>query len=168
MAHFVIVSDLNEVWECNSLFNVQILHSMVKFLPCFHLADVSKCFITIFFCFVTVTLLPRKKGKNLKSALSRLLKNVKACPETNALLLKVARFSVSTKSAQANASFGDELATMLTSALQQTSCFRVMETNKNVADATGEMAFLRMVLRRIRSLGRANAGRSAYRDRRDH
>jgi len=115
---------------------------MVKFLPCFHLADVSKCFSwTIFFCFVTVTSFAQKKGKEPEISIEQVAEKCKGLPRNQRVIVKVARFSVSTKSAQANASFGDELATMLTSALQQTSCFRVMETNKNVADATGEMAF---------------------------
>ncbi len=79
--------------------------------------------------------------KDPKITLEKIAEKCKDLPRNQRVTVKVARFSVSTKSAQANATFGDELATMLTSALQQTNCFRVLEMNKNVGDATGEMAF---------------------------
>lgn len=46
----------------------------------------------------------------------------------------VARFSVTSRAAKATGQFGDELTTMLTSALQQTNCFRVLE-NARIAQA---------------------------------
>ncbi len=79
--------------------------------------------------------------KNPKVTLEQVAEKCKGLPRDKRVTIKVARFSVSTKSAQAHATFGEELATMLTSALQQTNCFRVLEMNKNVSDATGEMAF---------------------------
>lgn len=51
--------------------------------------------------------------------------------------LKVARFSVSTNKAYGE--FGQEMATMLTAAIQQTNCFRVLESNRNMKDMTDEM-----------------------------
>ena len=53
--------------------------------------------------------------------------------------LTVARFSVSTLDAQNK--FGGELATMLSNGLQQTNCFRVLESISNANDLTGEIAF---------------------------
>lgn len=79
--------------------------------------------------------------KEPKITLEKIAEKCKDLPRNQRVTIKVARFSVSTKSGQANETFGDELATMLTSAIQQTNCFRVLEMNKNVGDATGEMAF---------------------------
>ncbi|WP_198045007.1 CsgG/HfaB family protein [Spirosoma montaniterrae] len=79
--------------------------------------------------------------KTPQITLEQVAEKCKDLPRDKRVIVKVARFSVSTRSAQANATFGDELATMLTSALQQTNCFRVMEMNRNVSDATSEMAF---------------------------
>lgn len=79
--------------------------------------------------------------KTPKVTLEKVAEKCKGLPRDKRVTVKVARFNVSTKSAQANSTFGDELATMLTSAIQQTSCFRVLEMNRNVSDATGEMAF---------------------------
>lgn len=79
--------------------------------------------------------------KSDKITLEQVAEKCKDLPRDKRVTVKVARFSVSTKSAQAHATFGNELATMLTSALQQTNCFRMLEMNKNVSDATGEMAF---------------------------
>ena len=79
--------------------------------------------------------------KEPKITLEKIAEKCKDLPRDKRVVVKVARFNVSTKAAQANATFGDELATMLTSAIQQTNCFRVIEMNRNVGDATGEMAF---------------------------
>ncbi len=90
------------------------------------------------FCLLTTLSYAQSKPDII---LEKVAEKCKGLPRDKRVIVKVARFSVSTKSAQANATFGDELATMLTSAIQQTNCFRVMETNRNVGDATGEMAF---------------------------
>ncbi|MBD2751848.1 CsgG/HfaB family protein [Spirosoma validum] len=79
--------------------------------------------------------------KTPEVTLEKVAEKCKGLARDKRVVVKVARFNVSTKSAQANSTFGDELATMLTSAIQQTNCFRVMEMNRNVGDATGEMAF---------------------------
>lgn len=79
--------------------------------------------------------------KDVKVTLEAVAEKCKDLPRDKRVTVKVARFNVSSKSAQANQAFGDELATMLTSALQQTNCFRVLETKKNLSDATEEMAF---------------------------
>ncbi len=82
-----------------------------------------------------------QKPKDVQVTLEQVAEKCKGMPRDKRVVVKVARFSISTRSAQANATFGDELATMLTSAIQQTNCFRVMEMNRNLSDATGEMAF---------------------------
>jgi curli biogenesis system outer membrane secretion channel CsgG len=79
--------------------------------------------------------------KEPKVTLEKIAEKCANLPRDKRVIVKVARFNVSTKAAQANATFGDELATMLTSAIQQTNCFRVMEMIRNVGDATGEIAF---------------------------
>jgi curli biogenesis system outer membrane secretion channel CsgG len=79
--------------------------------------------------------------KTPEITLEKVAEKCKGLAREKRVVVKVARFNVSTKSAQANSTFGDELATMLTSAIQQTNCFRVIEMNRNVGDATGEMAF---------------------------
>ncbi|GAB3642793.1 hypothetical protein GCM10027423_34290 [Spirosoma arcticum] len=78
--------------------------------------------------------------KTPQVTLEQIAEKCKGLARDKRVVVKVARFSVSTKSAQAHATFGDELATMLTSAIQQTNCFRVMEMTRNVGDATSEMA----------------------------
>ncbi|MGV3560278.1 CsgG/HfaB family protein [Larkinella arboricola] len=83
----------------------------------------------------------KSKDKKTEVTLEEVAEKCKGLPRDKRVVVKVARFNVSTKSAQAHATFGDELATMLTSAIQQTSCFRVMEMTRNVSDATGEIAF---------------------------
>ena len=82
-----------------------------------------------------------QKGKDVQVTLEQVAEKCKGLPRDKRVIVKVARFSISTRSAQAHETFGDELATMLTSAIQQTNCFRVMEMNRNVGDATGETAF---------------------------
>jgi len=60
-------------------------------------------------------------------------------PFNERVRVTVARFSVSTPDAQGE--FGGELSTMLGNALQQTNCFRVLESIKNAEDMTGELSF---------------------------
>ena len=71
--------------------------------------------------------------------LEKVAEKCKGLARDKRVVVKVARFNVSTKSAQTNSTFGDAVATMLTSAIQQTNCFRVMEMNRNAGDATGEV-----------------------------
>jgi curli biogenesis system outer membrane secretion channel CsgG len=95
-----------------------------------------------FYFFVSLLFFQTAFGqKGDKITLEQVAEKCKGLPRDKRVTVKVARFSVSTKSSEAHATFGDELATMLTSALQQTNCFRMLEMNKNVSDATGEMAF---------------------------
>ncbi len=77
--------------------------------------------------------------KQPKISFEEIRQNCQNKPFDQRVRLTVARFSVSTPHAQGQ--FGGELSTMLTNALQQTSCFRVLESIKNAEDMTGELAF---------------------------
>ncbi len=83
----------------------------------------------------------KKNATETEVTIEQVAQQCKGLPRDQRVVIKVGRFSVSSNAAKTNSGFGDELATMLTSALQQTNCFRVMETNKNISDATGEIAF---------------------------
>lgn len=61
----------------------------------------------------------------------------KGISSADKVTVKVARFSVSTNKAYGE--FGQEMATMLTAAIQQTSCFRVLESNRNMSDMNNEV-----------------------------
>lgn len=56
------------------------------------------------------------------------------------VIIQVQRFSTSTP--KASGVFGGELATMLTNALQETSCFRVLGLNRDLADNTEGMSLM--------------------------
>ncbi len=53
--------------------------------------------------------------------------------------IRVTRFSVTSKAAQATGQFGEELTSIMTNAIQQTNCFRVLENLKNKEDFNSEM-----------------------------
>ncbi len=55
--------------------------------------------------------------------------------------ITVTRFSVSSRAAQATGQFGEELTAIMTNALQQTNCFRVLESTKNKADLEDEAGY---------------------------
>ena len=76
--------------------------------------------------------------KSPKITLERITETCKDMPFDKRLTLRVERFSVSNTRAQEQGEFGGELATMLTNALQKTGCFRVLETNANGVDLTGD------------------------------
>ncbi|AXE18184.1 hypothetical protein DR864_10740 [Runella rosea] len=94
----------------------------------------------LYLCIVFLSVQAAFGQKSDKITLEQVAEKCKDLPRDKRVTVKVARFSVSTKSSEAHATFGDELATMLTSALQQTNCFRMLEMNRNISDATGEMA----------------------------
>jgi len=93
--------------------------------------------VTISFSFLITPKLSAQKDP--KISFEDIRQKCKSKPFDQRVRLSVARFSVSTPSA--NGQFGEELSTMLTNALQQTSCFRVLESIKNAEDMTGEIAF---------------------------
>ncbi|MDQ6481919.1 CsgG/HfaB family protein [Dyadobacter sp. LHD-138] len=96
------------------------------------------CLTLVFASLIPLQILAQKDPK---ISLEKVAEKCKDLPRDKRVVVKVSRFNVSTKASKANATFGDELATMLTSAIQQTNCFRVLEMNRNIGDATGEMAF---------------------------
>lgn len=79
------------------------------------------------------------KGKNQQISFEEIRSQCANTPFDQRVRVTVARFSVSTRDARGQ--FGGELATMLSSALQQTNCFRVLESIKNAGDMTEEIAF---------------------------
>ena len=90
--------------------------------------------------FAFVTLVPEiTSAQNEKISLEEIRNTCKNTPFDQRVRISVARFSVSTRDAQGR--FGDELATMLSNALQQTNCFRVLESIKNAEDMGGELGF---------------------------
>lgn len=74
--------------------------------------------------------------KPQKITLEQVAEKCKDLPFDKRLTIKVARFSISNSKAQGQ--FGAEMATMLTNALQKTSCFRVLEMNRNAMDGSDE------------------------------
>jgi len=57
------------------------------------------------------------------------------------LRITVTRFSVSSRAAQATGQFGEELTAIMTNAIQQTDCFRVLESTKNKSDLDDELSY---------------------------
>lgn len=97
--------------------------------------------VSFLLLFAVLPVTAQKKGEKAPEiTFEQVARKCKDLAREQRVIVRVARFSVSSKAAAANAAFGDELATMLSSALHQTSCFRVMETQKNLSDATSEMA----------------------------
>lgn len=71
--------------------------------------------------------------------LEKIKEKCKDKPIEDRITVTVARFNVTTKSQQANASFNDELASIATNALQKVNCFTVLENLTNLSDLTNEL-----------------------------
>ncbi|MBL7701510.1 MAG: hypothetical protein JNM14_04635 [Ferruginibacter sp.] len=81
----------------------------------------------------------QKKNKDKADiTIEEVAERCKGILNNDKVTIKVARFNVTTNSAPSG-TFGQEMATMLTSAIQQTNCFRVLESNRNMRDMTDEM-----------------------------
>jgi curli biogenesis system outer membrane secretion channel CsgG len=65
----------------------------------------------------------------------------KGIPREQRLRITVTRFTVSSRAAQATGQFGEELTAIMTNAIQQTNCFRVLESAKNKADLDSELGY---------------------------
>lgn len=76
-------------------------------------------------------------AQKVKVEFERVKKKCKKLPMEDRIRLTVTRFNVTTNNAKSK--FGDELATMLTSALQQVNCFRMLQSTKNLDDSTDEI-----------------------------
>jgi curli biogenesis system outer membrane secretion channel CsgG/lipopolysaccharide biosynthesis regulator YciM len=70
----------------------------------------------------------------------KLKETCKDIPPEERLRIIVTRFSVSSRAAQATGQFGEELTAIMVNALQQTNCFRVLESTKNKSDLDGELS----------------------------
>lgn len=92
------------------------------------------------FCFILFpsnSLFAQKDKDNTKTTFEEIIKVCDGTPINKRPRITVARFNVSTPSASYE--FGGELATMLSNALQQTSCYRVLESIDNFDDMTNEI-----------------------------
>jgi curli biogenesis system outer membrane secretion channel CsgG len=70
------------------------------------------------------------------------LKNqCKGIKREDRIRITVARFSVSSRAAQATGAFGEELTAILTNAIQQTNCFRVLQSVSKKADWDAEIGY---------------------------
>lgn len=70
------------------------------------------------------------------------LKNTcKGIKREDRVRITVSRFSVSSRAAQATGQFGEELTAMLTNAIQQTNCFRVLQSVSKKADWESEISY---------------------------
>lgn len=76
-------------------------------------------------------------GTAQKVTMEKVAAQCQSVPFEQRIRLSVTRFSVSTRSAEQE--FGGELATMLTNALQEVNCFRVLESVINMKDMTSEI-----------------------------
>jgi curli biogenesis system outer membrane secretion channel CsgG len=97
----------------------------------------SKIYLLLLLIFIINSQITAQKEP--KITIEKVTEKCKGQPFDKRVVVKVARFSV-TATNNAGGEFGQELATMLTAAIQQTSCFRVMEMNKNRSDMTDEIA----------------------------
>jgi curli biogenesis system outer membrane secretion channel CsgG len=61
----------------------------------------------------------------------KLKEQCKGIPREKRVRITVTRFSVSSKAAQATGQFGEELTAIMTNAIQQCNCFRVLESTKD-------------------------------------
>lgn len=95
--------------------------------------------ILLFFAFKISISNAQKSPQVVLEEVSRKCRNL---AHEDKVILQVARFSSSTNSASGR--FGGELATMLTNALQETSCFRVIGLDRDVSDNTQSMRRMQM------------------------
>lgn len=69
----------------------------------------------------------------------KLKEECKGIPREKRVRITVTRFSVSSRAAQATGQFGEELTAIMTNAIQQCNCFRVLESTKNKEDLNDEV-----------------------------
>ncbi len=79
------------------------------------------------------------QAKNI--SFEKLSNECKGIKRADRVRITVARFSVSSRAAQATGQFGEELTTIMTNALQNTNCFRVLESIKNADDMSSEIGY---------------------------
>jgi curli biogenesis system outer membrane secretion channel CsgG len=90
--------------------------------------------------FVVASIFATTNAQTSKIEFEEVKKKCQDLPRDKRVRVKVSRFTASSNAAKASGQFGEELTTILTNALQETSCFRVMESNKHAGDLTEEIA----------------------------
>lgn len=94
--------------------------------------------ITIVGIFLLFTKVQAQKSP--KIIIEEINQRCKGTKHEDKIIIQVQRFSISNP--KASGKFGGELATMLTNALQGTSCFRVLGLNRDLADNTESMSLM--------------------------
>jgi curli biogenesis system outer membrane secretion channel CsgG len=91
---------------------------------------------------VAATLAPTDglQGQTSKVRFETIQKKCKDIPREKRVRITVPRFSVSSRAAQASGQFGEELTAIMTNALQECDCFRVLESLANKTDLEGEIS----------------------------
>lgn len=96
----------------------------------------SQSLFALCFMFTTITVFAQK---NVKIRFEEVKEKCKGLDHDKKMKIAVARFNVTTPNC--GGEFGANMATMLTNALQQTECYRVLAQLKNLNDLKGEIAF---------------------------
>jgi curli biogenesis system outer membrane secretion channel CsgG len=99
-------------------------------------------FTTFLILLIIICIVPtivRAQGKDF--SIETISAKCKGIKREDRVRITVTRFSVSSRAAQATGQFGDELTAIMTNALQQTNCFRVLESSKNKADLEDEAGY---------------------------
>ncbi|MEQ9442433.1 MAG: CsgG/HfaB family protein, partial [Cyclobacteriaceae bacterium] len=94
--------------------------------------------LSFLWIFALLLLIPFQPSRAQEVTIEEVAAQCEGVPYDQRIRISVARFSVSTRSAQRE--FGDELATILSNALQGVNCFRVLESVSNLQDMTSEIA----------------------------
>jgi curli biogenesis system outer membrane secretion channel CsgG len=81
------------------------------------------------------------KAQTSKVRFESVKEKCKGIPRDKRVRITVPRFSVSSRAAKASGEFGEELTTMMTNALQECSCFRVLESVGNKKDLESEIDY---------------------------
>jgi curli biogenesis system outer membrane secretion channel CsgG len=90
--------------------------------------------------FSTITMTPQYLNAQASNiTFEKLKEECKGMPRDKRVRITVTRFSVSSRAAQATGQFGEELTAIMTNAIQQCNCFRVLESTKNKSDLDDEV-----------------------------
>ena len=125
---FYPVLSIIEILKLESIFKPQKIKNMRISLFAILLFMVTFC---------TTSFAQNMEKDKTKTTFENIKKVCGDTPLNQRPRITVARFNVSTPSASYE--FGGELATMLSNALQQTSCYRVLESIDNFSDMTNEI-----------------------------
>lgn len=90
----------------------------------------------------TISLTPQYlKAQASNITFEKLKEECKGTPREKRVRITVTRFSVSSRAAQATGQFGEELTAIMSNAIQQCNCFRVLESTKNDGDMKNEILY---------------------------